>query len=334
MKENTLYIIGNGFDIYHELNTGVQDFVNILIEKEIYKKKSSVLELFEEYGVDWNEYENSLSEMDLGRIDEDNINELTYLSEDDYEYNDGYDDAVWNIESYLNGLSDALIDSLSKMIENANNDLDYKCRKMQNFIFEGDAVLSFNYTSTIERLYDIPDNIKILHIHGYFEDDEELIFGYKEGDKHKYYKEHYFNSYELEKLEKKMEEINNIHLSGDDDISQMQYYKDKLENLTDYRAFCVDMQREEIVRFYLRWKKEIQLEKLMKFLNELNDITNVYVMGHSMASVDKDYMEMIEDRLHPQNWYISQYNDKPNRGDLSHYSFIDKIRFYKMDDFK
>ena len=330
VREHILYIIGNGFDIYHGLNTSVMDFIKILSKTEIYNTKANALEVFEEYCVDWNEYEDSLSKMDLGRLDENNVSQPDYSSE--YEYD--RDSVVWKMESYLDSLSKSLMDSLAKMINDANNDLNGMCRKMRKFLFEGDAVLSFNYTSTIEKLYDFSENIRILHIHGYYEENEELIFGYKEGDKHVYYKEHYFNSSELKELENKIEELNNNkEVSETERVSRLQYYYDSIAYLTDYKLFYVDMQREAIIRFYLRWAKEIQLEKLKKFLTECDNISTICVMGHSMANVDRDYMELIEGRLHPQKWYISQYQGKPTRDMLSNYSFKDKVVFYELDDF-
>ena len=53
-------------------------------------------------------------------------------------------------------------------------------------------------------------------------------------------------------------------------------------------------------------------------------------MGHSMAAVDYDYMELIEGKLKPKYWYISQFKNNPNFEELSYYSFKNKIKFYSL----
>lgn len=44
--KNKLYVIGNGFDLYHGLKTGVNDFKKISAKK-IYNHSTDALDLFE-----------------------------------------------------------------------------------------------------------------------------------------------------------------------------------------------------------------------------------------------------------------------------------------------
>lgn len=69
-------------------------------------------------------------------------------------------------------------------------------------------------------------------------------------------------------------------------------------------------------------------------MKNCGDIDIVRVMGHSMAEVDSEYMEMIEKELHPRVWYISQFEGDPTQEDLRRYSFYSKIKFYALDDMK
>ena len=113
----------------------------------------------------------------------------------------------------------------------------------------------------------------------------------------------------------------------------LDYYYEIKEHYTDNRDYYVDKQREEIMHLYTSFKKELQLDKLSLFLNSLSDITTIVVMGHSMANVDSEYMEMVEQLLHPKTWYISQYEGNPSLASLSSYSFSDKIQFYNLSDY-
>lgn len=330
MKGNTLYIIGNGFDSHHDLNTRVDDFIGILKTHSVYNELADAEDIFAKYGVDWSEYENSLSELDLEALNEDNIQGPDYLSDHEYDR----DGVIWNMESFTDSLYDAVRKSLAEMIENANNDLQSKSRKLKDFLCDGDAVLNFNYTSTVQMLYTIPDNIEIIHIHGYYKDNEEPIFGYKDGDSHKKFEEKYFRTTELENIENEIKKIkNDANLSEDEKQQRIDDLVYERERLTEDRDYYMDKQREEIINLYLSFKKELQIDRLKDFLNKCENITQVRVMGHSMADVDSDYMELVEEMLQPEVWYISQHKGSPSLSALSGYSFKDKIKFYKLEDF-
>lgn len=61
----------------------------------------------------------------------------------------------------------------------------------------------------------------------------------------------------------------------------------------------IDTQRDIVFRFYQSKKKNLQICRLRKFLDNFGKINKVVVMGHSMSSVDSDYMELIQDILNP-----------------------------------
>lgn len=291
MNKNTLFIIGNGFDIYHGLPTSTCDFCNILSSKYVDGDVGNALEIFMNYGVDWGEYENSLSMLDLDEIEEQNLNMPDYMSD----HEGDRDGTIFYMESYLSDLNSVIEESLFEMVGKANEHLFDKEAIIKNVFKEKDAVLSFNYTSTLEELYGI-QGIPILHIHGYFKNNDKLLFGYREG--------------------KNAEEYRKCHF----------------DPLDDSRDYYVDSQREEIVRFYGNWRKNIQLEKLSKFLHNIHNIDQIFVMGHSMSYVDGKYMELIEEIISPSKWYISQYEDSPSKEELGSYSFANKVVFYSLSD--
>lgn len=329
MNGNILYVIGNGFDRHHGLMTDVDSFLNILTNKKIYPEMSNAIEFFDNYGVDWHEYENALSKMELDDFEEDYIVAPDYMSDRESDRDGG----IENMRLCLSSISRAIMDSLTEMVENANQDLNSTNCKIKNIFRGGDAILSFNYTSTIERLYELPENIKILHIHGYYEDNDELIFGYKNGDRDYKYKEKHFNEFAINSLNEKIK-----YTKEREDLTEIEKgniidsYEEEINELTRDRDYYIDEQREQIIDFYHGWAKNFQLHNLEIFLKNCRDIDIVRVMGHSMAEVDSDYMEMIEKELNPKVWYISQFKGEPMQEDLRRYSFYSKIKFYKLDD--
>lgn len=56
----TLYIIGNGFDLHFNLKTKTDNFENYLKNQTIYNGVDNASDVFNSYGVNWYEYEQSL----------------------------------------------------------------------------------------------------------------------------------------------------------------------------------------------------------------------------------------------------------------------------------
>lgn len=329
MERGTLYIIGNGFDLHFGLKTRKETFVEILKQQDIYNESDRAIEIFEQYGIsNWGEYENALSDIELDLIEERNLESPNYLSEHEYDR----DGVITNMELYLESLSDAIKNSLSIMIKNANRylqSIDYYNDKLFK---STDCILSFNYTDTVEKLFRIFEETKVLHIHGLYSIDEELIFGYKHDFKTIEYQELWFDVSYLKEIENQIVECkNDYNLSAETKKFKIGYLDGIRDNLTRDRDYYIDTQRELIISFYKSWKKEIQREKLEDFISRCNNIKQVVVMGHSMSEVDSEYMELIEKRICPEAWYISQHQGEPTKKSLDSYSFANKVVFYDLD---
>ena len=76
-----LYIIGNGFDLHYGLETGVSTFKKLLSQKYIDTVGINALELFDSYGVNWGDYEMSLSDLDLNSVKDSIMTYPDYLSD-------------------------------------------------------------------------------------------------------------------------------------------------------------------------------------------------------------------------------------------------------------
>lgn len=286
----TLFIIGNGFDLHFGLKTGTADFEEFLRAQGIEGEMDNAFEILNAYGVDWSEYEQSLANMDLDAIELENLGFPDYMSDRESDR----DGVIFQMQEYLDSISDAITSALEEMVDTANEALEDEdiMAKQPKLFQSGDAVISFNYTSTVEMLFDIPDDIPILHIHGYRANQERLIFGYKE-------------------------------MKGD--------YRTRLEPNED-TDFYEDQQRQAIYEFYTGWQKKTDLKKLKRFLKNCQGFNQVVVLGHSMGEVDAKYMEVIEKALHPTEWMISYYcSPRSMKDTLKQYSFEQKCVLFEFN---
>lgn len=327
VNEGTLYVLGNGFDICHGLDTSPQRFLELLKTKEIYNETETAEIVFARYNVLWGDYENCLADIDLEEIAEEQMIAPDYLSDHEYDRDGG----ILNMAQYTESLRWAIQESLKLMVDNANRALVHKRPVLRNFLNPNDTVLSFNYTSTLEQLYSIPENVRVCHIHGFHDNGERLLLGFRDGISEEEYYNKYFDKDAIEKIQKQIKDIQEDDtLTEDERESELQYWYMCLDNVTSDRDFYIDTQHEVVYQFYQSLKKEIQIDKLRQFLENCKGIKRVVVMGHSMSSVDGYYMEVIEEILRPCEWRISQYNNSPSEADVRVYSFADKIRFYDL----
>lgn len=288
-----LYIIGNGFDLHFDLRTSPQNFVERLNGKKVYNQANgtynNVYDVMEAYGIDWSVYEESLAYIDLKEIETENLMYPDYLSDKESDR----DEVIFSMATYLSDINDAIYSALKEMVEDANAEITNKIidNERYQYFSSDDAILSFNYTSTIETMFELPEDVEILHIHGYYENNDHLIFGYGKGSKD---------------------------------------YEKNMNSSDDEGDYYVEQQREEIYEFYNGWKKTIQKELLNSFLLKCKNIDEVVILGHAMGQIDSFYFEQIERVLSPDIWNVSYHkiNDVV-KNNSNKYSFKSKIRFFK-----
>lgn len=93
----------------------------------------------------------------------------------------------------------------------------------------------------------------------------------------------------------------------------------------------IDKQRVIIYEFYKRLKKKLQIDSLRQFLKRCHGITEVVVLGHSMGSVDSEYMELIESAICPNIWMVSCHGGGDSLlMNLNTYSFAEKCILFSF----
>lgn len=278
-----LYIIGNGFDLHYRLKTKTDDFLDCLKQERVYNEIADAAEVFAGYGVNWSNFEEDIAYIDFNEIEENRMEYPDYLSDHEYDR----DGCIFNMREYLTSLYAAIHNALRKMVYKADTT---ELAKDREFSLE-DAIICFNYTSTIEKVAKVLPLLPIFYIHGCAYKNEELILGYKEA----------LTDYRFDKYSSPED--------GD-------YY--------------VESQLEEMRRFYYSLKKKRKNRELLVFIENLKNIDEVVVLGHSIGSVDAPYFELIDQRLNPRVWNISYYDDNDDSiSNINHLSFREKINLFK-----
>lgn len=181
----TLYIIGNGFDIHHKLDTRYQSFANYLAENnsDVYELLLTCYglpditnsELTEEEYALWSRFEQALAELDYLSILNDNSDLSANPGAEDFR------DRDWH--SYQFEMENVVKDLTTNLIKEFNDFIlmvDYGSIPVDTLIeLENDShFLSFNYTETLQKYYDIIED-RITYIHNKASIDKcNLILGH------------------------------------------------------------------------------------------------------------------------------------------------------------
>lgn len=277
-----LYIIGNGFDVAHELPTKFDpDFKRIAKRIE----NSYFWELYQSQEDDiWSDFENLLGCPDY--------NELEGIF-------DGYEpDYLSDRESDRDGIifqaefSGNLNSALYEFANNAENSLTglKKIPDIDKLLDEDAYYISFNYTHTLEKIYNIPTD-NVLHIHGEVGADN-LALGYPKGN---YTPE----KYSYDPRQKGTGPY--VQIGIEDYINEIEDYYIR----TAFKTLV-----EKCKSFY----KEIRTDLLKSFLDDNGcAIDEIIVYGHSCA-IDFDYFDFINKRYPTANWtfYVKSKEQKNN----------------------
>lgn len=151
ITEGSLVIIGNGFDLAHNLKTSFSDFRTWLLEhgqKDFVHAMENVF--YRLRGLDesklWSEFELALGDVDVDLIHS--------LYQEGHKGKDVFDDVI-----------EPTVLSIRKNFTNWINDIDTHLLRPKFSLPKSVYYLSFNYTDTLETVYKIPES-NIRHIHG------------------------------------------------------------------------------------------------------------------------------------------------------------------------
>lgn len=272
-----LVIIGNGFDRAHNLPTSYYDFKEYLriYAREFYE---AICKYIPEEEL-WFQFEMALGELDKYQVKEENAS--YYLDYGDENWKDSANhDFQFMVEQDL-AFASYIPYYFKKWIEQIDtNVLPLVSKRIINNTCK---ILNFNYTDTLERAYKVPAE-NILYIHGKALSSKKLVVGHHDISTFQYGAVSPFNA----------AEEHGIYIQDDDE---------------DFRI----TETKEIIKAYFQktYKDTFGIIQMnQNFFDSLININEIFILGHSLSSVDMDYFVEIRKRvLHSCKWYISYFSE-------------------------
>ena len=270
--KNNLYIIGNGFDLHHNIQSSYSHFRDY-----IQNHNKALFDLTEEYFQiedNWSDFESALATINTEDIDEliDNASSFlaSYTDDDwsDASHHD-YQYEIGKVFHPLSSLSEKYFKEwlLQTYIPNRKETHNQLLNLTKNATF-----LNFNYTNTLQKIYKIKKS-KILHIHGSLKYPNSIVLGHS------------------------WKPTNNKYLDTPYDQGDL-----------DVRV----MEGNELIEQYFNstfkpTKKIIKENK--NFFSKLKKIDKIYVLGHSFSDIDFKYFQVIVKQISKKDvcWIVSYY---------------------------
>lgn len=292
----SLCIIGNGFDLHHGLNTSYRSFGLFLKRNypEIYDRlieyygfsELSDIEHNSDCDILWTEFESSLSLLDRDMVFEDYRGRLASPGSPDFRDRDW---GTFAIE--IKGVVESLTTELFKAFKEFITGVEFPALKdIRKLPINKDALfLTFNYTDTLERYYDVPSQ-NITYIHGKAKmGDCELVLG------------HGINPDGFKEREPSLPE----GLSPEELDNWFEYMSDSYD-------YSFDLGKQEIEYYFeksFKPTKEI-IDSNSEFFKKIPVVERVYILGHSLAEIDIPYFEEIIATSKMAAFIVSYYSDE------------------------
>jgi hypothetical protein len=154
---STLFIIGNGFDIWNQLPTSYGNF-----NQEYKEHLDEHIHYFDDFcdiDSEWSNFEES-----LGSFNQEHFHDNAAMQPSLEELGD-VPKLLYGYEDEISIKKEELVDDITNAFREWIRSIDvYAAQKLMHFYLPAFFV-NFNYTSTLQDVYNVPEN-RILHIHG------------------------------------------------------------------------------------------------------------------------------------------------------------------------
>lgn len=275
----TLYLIGNGFDMHHSISSSYYDFLDWITaqSKKDIRFAFTIHQLERFFNAKkelWTQFEHSLGMYDINIVAEQRWGLYPeFLTIETMEM--VKDIVVSSGFNCLGSLSETLTSVFRRWLPTINTD-----KKPDNDLHLSNSALylTFNYTDTLERLYNIsPDNI--LHIHGsVLTPEKPFIVGH--------------NNY-VDPL--------SVVIEGND----FRDNNERIDRICEMNGLikpCNDI-----------------IERNSSFFDRLKQVNSVIVMGHSYSDIDLPYFKIVKSSILPEaNWEMGWHTER-DRENITNY---------------
>ena len=287
-----LNLIGNGFDLYHGLPSSYYYFGCYLIETdhEFFEEIGKIYNLTNKIMVEpyisheyehavedlfWSNFESRLATVDEYFVVESSVDDLGLEIPDpvDLEINDDHNADVLKMK-----FCQWVIDTLD--IDD-NYELIRRHLLINNYLHinADDYFLQFNYTHSLQRLYDVNDEM-IHYVHGEcLRPDDELIIGHG-------------NDIVIRELSEKIEKLN----------EEYDYTQASNNRIAEYRC---------VLEYVKKLRKNVKrcMVDCDNFYGKIDEnIDCICLYGLSLGEVDVPYLVQIRDRWPEAKWRFSYYD--------------------------
>jgi len=295
----TLYIIGNGFDLHHRLDTWYSSFGLFLRDHH-----SNIYEYFIKYfgfpDLDeddeeslkdplWSQFEANLATFNIDEVLDEHSEFVANPASDDFR------DGDWDtIAVYVSQIRDDLTIKMLALFKEFILNVAYPEKDQLNLLnIDKNAVFfNFNYSKSLEHYYQIPP-VQILYIHNRAESNDKLILGHG-----------------MDPKEFARKPANPPEGLSDEEFEEWR------QGQADGFNLSLERGRDELIEYFTKsFKATAQLiQKNEPFFDSLKSIKKIYILGHSLADVDKEYFEKILKSVNNQAvWIVSYYNGKEKK---------------------
>lgn len=165
-----LYLIGNGFDLWHGLPTGYDRFY--AFAKEMLDELENYYSFDVAHVGPWCDFENSLGCFDWLQFYEAH-NHI------DVESESFRPSEVYSLEDDLTEQADNYVEAIKESFREWVEGIDISVADIKLAFPRDASFITFNYTSTLQSIYGISDE-RVFHVHGRDDKFDDLIFGHGE----------------------------------------------------------------------------------------------------------------------------------------------------------
>ena len=239
-------------------------------------KNNALVEKLEEYFGDdalWSDFEETLSHLDTEQIIDECSNYLVSYSAEDW--SDAYHhDYQYEVQNKIGIITEDLKKRFTEWILQLSLPTDAADKMIS--LTANSSFINFNYTDTLQKLYNIKDK-NIFYIHSKAVDSNStLILGHSRNPK----------------ANKTLEELYN-----DEDSDPRVAEGNKI----------LDTYFEQTYK-----STEKIIAENSQYFSQLNDLKEIYVLGHSLSEVDLPYFREIIKHIDRKSvkWKVSIYNKK------------------------
>lgn len=257
-----LYIIGNGFDLWHGLPTSYSNF------HKFAEKTFEKIEIYYSFCISkenpWSDFENALGYFDWSEFYSDH-NDIDISAEN---FRPSF---IYSLEDDLSENSQHHINMIKNSFQEWISSIDISTIKKKLELPKNAIYITFNYTSTLEHVYEINEE-NVLHVHGRADKHDDLIFGHGES----------------------MDELPEIDENGDSN-----------------RTMFSDAESAAKQPFYALQKPVNQvLDSYKEFFESIVNIREIIIIGHSLNKIDRPYIKRIFAQVPNAKWTICLYKSK------------------------